>query len=123
MIASTGPKISSWAIRMQDETSEKTVGATKKPSPAPSGRCVPPVARRALRDADLDVLAHPFVLRARHEGPEFGAVVGRVADAGARPRPWRSPPPRRDACAGRWTEPARRRSGASSYRSWCGLRF
>ena len=29
MTASTGPKISSWAIVMSDRTSEKTVGATK----------------------------------------------------------------------------------------------
>ena len=39
---STGPKISSWAMRISDETSSKIVGATKKPPSYPSPASLPP---------------------------------------------------------------------------------
>ena len=45
VIATTGPKISSWKIRASGETSAKTVGATKLPVSKPSGR-PPPATRR-----------------------------------------------------------------------------
>jgi hypothetical protein len=46
MMTTTGPKISSWAIRML-LSPEKTVGRTKYPLSRPSGASGPPVRSRA----------------------------------------------------------------------------
>jgi hypothetical protein len=43
MTARTGPKISSWAMRMVLSTSTKTVGSTNQPLSMPAGR-PPPTA-------------------------------------------------------------------------------
>ena len=47
MTASTGPKISSWAMRMSLVTSANTVGCTYQPLSKPSGRPLPPTTTRA----------------------------------------------------------------------------
>src|SRR5213078_4207025 len=61
--ATTGPKISSRAIRMSPSTSANTVGFTKYPSSRPSARDQPRSFLVALRD----VAQHTIHLRPRHE--------------------------------------------------------
>ncbi len=80
MIASTGPKISSWAIVIPGVTSENTVGLHEVAARLALRRLV--AARdqlRALVHALLDVAAHALALRVRHQRPEVRALVERVA--------------------------------------------
>lgn len=58
MTDSTGPKISSRAIRMSLRTPKNTVGRTNQPAFTPSGSRSPPAISRAFRDADPDVILH-----------------------------------------------------------------
>ena len=80
VMQSTGPKISSWKIRMSGVTSAKTGGpheeALVEPirTPEPAGD-----QPRALVAADLDVAAHRVELLAAGHGAHEGRPVARVA--------------------------------------------
>ena len=101
MTESTGPKISSWAIRAIGATPAKIVGSKKTPwSRPPTGRPVAAADELALAPADLDVLLdlgrrglvdeRPDVGRrhqpvAEPQGPD--AAVRASRRVGRRPRP------------------------------------
>ena len=81
MTASTGPKISSRAMRMSFVALAKTVGCTYQPRSMPVGRPLPPtVTLRALFLAERDVLLDALLLALRDERTDLGRGVGRVAD-------------------------------------------
>jgi hypothetical protein len=61
IVDSTGPKISSRAMRIEGFTPSKTVGSTKHPPLSPRTRR-PPSARRAIGLARLDVAEHALHL-------------------------------------------------------------
>ena len=77
MTASTGPKISSWAIVMELSTSVKSVGLTKNPLSKPVGASGPADQRRgALFDALVDVAHHAIALLLRdHRAAQRSRVL------------------------------------------------
>ena len=80
MIDSTGPKISSLRDGHSGVTSAKTVGLDEEALSSPSGGSAPPVKSVGpLADALVDVAADPIALGGRHQRPEAGALVERVA--------------------------------------------
>ena len=82
MIETTGPKISSFAIRM----SLRDAVEDRRHEIRPVGQCriIRRLAAddevRALAEPDLDVVLHPVALLEAHEGPDLGLVVRRIAD-------------------------------------------
>jgi hypothetical protein len=75
---STGPKISSWAIRWLWLTPVKTVGRNQNRSSAAGSRC--PSAGRALGLAGGAQLGDPVELAAAVDGADVGVLVHRVTD-------------------------------------------
>ena len=84
---STGPKISSWAIRIRLSTPAKTVGRTYQPLVEPVGH--PETAGQqlgALLLAEGDVLLDALLLALRDHRADLGRGVHRVADLHPRDR-------------------------------------
>ncbi len=77
---STGPKISSWAIRIRLSTSAKTVGRTYQPGRGPSGGRAADDDAGALVLAERDVLLDPLLLALGDQRADLGGGVGGVAD-------------------------------------------
>ena len=82
MIETTGPKISSFAIRMSLMTPSKTAGMRYAPlASAGSSGASPPTTRFApSAEPDLDVVPDAVALLEADERPDLGLVVRRVAD-------------------------------------------
>ena len=82
MIDTTGPKISSRAMRMSFDTPSKTVGRRYAPSAraGSSGAVAADDDRRAFAEPDLDVVLDPVALLGADERADLGRLVGRVAD-------------------------------------------
>ena len=76
----TGPKISSWAMRMSLVTLAKSVGSTYQPRVLAGRATAADDDLRTLLLALHDVLLDPVPLALGHEGADLGVHVGRVAD-------------------------------------------